>query len=260
MRAIHGGKAQNDKIDAHKSAVLLRGGMFPPASVYPAALGATRDLLRRRCHLVRKRAELLAHIHNTNSQYTLPEISKRLANKANREDVADHFPDPSLRKTIEVEVSLLDHYHQLLGEVERYLTRSAKAHEVQTVARLPSVPGIGQILAVVMLYERQDIERFPRVQDFVSYCRLVKCAQESHGKRLGTSGKKLGTVHLRWACAEAAVLFIPQRQPGKAYVAKLEHNHGKATALTVRAPKLARAVYYLLARERAFALKRFVAV
>ena len=151
MKAIHGGKAKNDKIDAQKIAVLLRGGMMPQAYVYPSEMRATRDLLRRRCHLARKRAELLAHIHNTNSQYNLPEIGKRLAAKANREDVADHFPDPSVRKTIAVEVSLIDHYDQLLGEVELSLTRSAKTDDVQTFARLQSVPGIGQILALVLL-------------------------------------------------------------------------------------------------------------
>jgi transposase len=58
MKAIHGGKAKNEKIDAHQIAVLLRGGMLPQAYVYPAEMGATRDLLRRRCHLVHKRAEL----------------------------------------------------------------------------------------------------------------------------------------------------------------------------------------------------------
>src|SRR5437879_442557 len=135
MKAIHGGKAKNDKIDAHKIAVLLRGGMLPQAYVYPVEMRATRDLLRRRCHLVRKRAELLAHIHNTNSQYNLPEIGKKLAYKANREGVEEHFPDPSVRKTIEVDVSLIDHYDQLLGEVELYITRTAKAHDVQTFAR-----------------------------------------------------------------------------------------------------------------------------
>jgi transposase len=54
MKAIHGGQATNDKIDAHKIAVLLRGGLLPQADVYPAEMGATRDLLRRRGHLVGK--------------------------------------------------------------------------------------------------------------------------------------------------------------------------------------------------------------
>jgi len=71
MKAIHGGKAKNDKIDSHKIAVLLRGGMIPMAYTYPANMRATRDLLRRRNHLMRKRAELYAHIQNTRSQYNL---------------------------------------------------------------------------------------------------------------------------------------------------------------------------------------------
>jgi transposase len=70
MKAIHGGKAKNDRIDAHTIAVLLRGGMLPQAYVYPAAMRATRDLLRRRLHFTRKRAELLTHIENTSASTT----------------------------------------------------------------------------------------------------------------------------------------------------------------------------------------------
>jgi hypothetical protein len=77
MKAIHGGKAKNDKIDAHKIAVLLRGGMIHMAYVYPSEMRSTRDLLRRRTHLVRKRAELLAHVQNTNYQYNLPDIGNQ---------------------------------------------------------------------------------------------------------------------------------------------------------------------------------------
>ena len=258
MKAIHGGKAKNDKIDAHKIAVLLRGGMVPQAYVYPAEMRATRALLRRRCPLVRKRAELVAHIHTTTSQYTLPEIGKKLAYKAHREGGEEHFPDSSVRKTLEGDVSLIDPSDKVLGAVELYITRTAKAHDMQTFSRLQSVPGIGQILALVIVYEMQDIARFPRVQDCVSYCRLVKCAKESGGNRIGTSGKKIGNVPLRWAFAEAAVLFLRHTQPGQEDFPKLEHKHGNAQALTVLAHKLGRAVYYMLTREQAFALQRFV--
>jgi hypothetical protein len=97
MKASHGGKAKHDKLDAHKIAVLLRGGMLPQAYVYPAAMRATRDLLRRRMHLMRKRAELLTHIQNTNSQYNLPEIGQKIAYKANRDGVAERFPELAVR-------------------------------------------------------------------------------------------------------------------------------------------------------------------
>jgi hypothetical protein len=79
MKAIHGGKAKNDKSDSQKIAVRLRGGMLPQASGSPAKMRATRDLLRRRLPLTRKRGELLAHIHHTNSQDNLPEIGKKIA-------------------------------------------------------------------------------------------------------------------------------------------------------------------------------------
>jgi hypothetical protein len=84
MKAIHGGKAKHDQIDSQKMTALLRGGMLPQAYVYPAEMRATRDLLRRRTHLMRQRAELLAHVQHTNSQYNLPDIGKKIAYQANR--------------------------------------------------------------------------------------------------------------------------------------------------------------------------------
>jgi len=258
MKAIHGGKAKNDRIDAQKVAVLLRGGMLPQAYVYPAAMRATRDLLRRRLHLMRKRAELLTHIQNTNSQYNLPEIGKKIAYKANREGVAERFPDPAVQKSIEVDLALLDHYDRLLRDMELTILKTAKQHDANTLYLLRTVPGIGEILSLVLLYEIHDIERFPRVQDFVSYCRLVKCAKESAGKRYGTSGTKIGNAYLKWAFSEAAVLFLRANPAGQKYLTRLEKKHGKGKALTVLAHKLARAVYYMLKRARAFDMKTFL--
>ena len=258
MKAIHGGKAKNDKIDSQKIAVLLRGGMLPQAYVYPAEMRATRDLLRRRLHLTRKRAELLAHVQNTNSQYNLPEIGKKLAYKANRDGVAERFPDPAVQKSVEVDLALIDYYDQLLSDVELTIVQTAKQHHAQTLYRLQSVPGIGKILSLVLLYEIHDISRFPRVQDFVSYCRLVKCAKESAGKRYGTSGAKIGNTYLKWAFSEAAVLFLRHNPAAQKYLARLEPKHGKGKALTVLAHKLARAVYYMLKRDTAFNMQKFL--
>jgi transposase len=258
MKAIHGGKTKNDKIDAHKIAVLLRGGMLPQAYVYPAEMRATRDLLRRRMYLMRKRAELLAHIQNTNSQYNLPEIRKKLAYKANRTGVAERFPEPSVRKTVEVDLQLIHAYDELLRELELYMVTTAKQHDVHTFYRLRSIPGVGKILALVLLYEIHDINRFPRVQAFVSYARLVKCPRESAGKRLGTGGHKIGNVHLKWAFSEAAVLFLRKNPLGQTYLTKLARKHGKAKALSILAHQLGRAVYFMLKRHEPFDMHKFL--
>jgi hypothetical protein len=126
MKAIHGGKSKNDKLDAHKIAVLLRGGMIPQAYVYPKGMRETRDLLRRRMFLVHKRAEAVAHIQMTNSQYNLPAFGKKLVYARNRADlaVAERFTDPSVRKSIEVDLALIDHLDASISELELYLTRT----------------------------------------------------------------------------------------------------------------------------------------
>jgi transposase len=97
MKAIHGGKTKNDRIDSKKIAFLLRGGNIPFAYVYPPEMRATRDLLRRRNFLMRKRAELITHIEITNAQYNLPPFDKKLAHWSNRQDVAERFADPSVQ-------------------------------------------------------------------------------------------------------------------------------------------------------------------
>ncbi len=259
MKAIHGGKAKNDKIDAFKIATLLRGGNLPKAYVYPPAMRATRDLLRGRLHLVRRRGNLLAHIQNTHHQYNLSAPKAKIAYKANREGVAEAFPDPDARKSMEVDFLLIEHYDKVIRDLERHLERRAKQHDPQAYHRLRTVPGIGKILALTILYEIHDIGRFDRVQDFLSYTRLVKCDHSSAGKKLGTGGAKIGNVHLKWAFSEAAALFLRNNPEGQKHLRRVAGRHGKAKALSILAAKLGRAVYFMLRQERAFDMGRFLA-
>jgi hypothetical protein len=133
MKAIHGGKANNDKIDSQKIAALRRGGMLPQASGSPAERRAPRDVLRRRTHLMRKRAELLAHVQHTNSQYTRPEIGKKIADKANRAGVAERFEDPAVHKTSEVDLALITSDDQRLSDLELFMLKTATQHDAQTL-------------------------------------------------------------------------------------------------------------------------------
>jgi len=168
MQAIHGGKATNDTIDAQKIALLLRGGMLPQAYVSPAKMRATRDLLRRRIPLVRTRAARLTHIQQTHRQYTLPEMGKKLASKANRDGVAERLADPAVQTSIAVDLALLSSDDHLLHAVELTLVNPAQHHAPHTVYRLQAVPGSGTIVSLVMLSAIHDIARVPRVQDVVS--------------------------------------------------------------------------------------------
>ncbi|MCP4097179.1 MAG: IS110 family transposase [Planctomycetaceae bacterium] len=258
MKAIHGGKTKNDRIDSKKIAKLLRAGMIPMAYVYPKPMRSTRDLLRRRMHFVGKRADLLTHIQQTNYQYNLPNIGKTLKYKSNREGVAERFDDASARKTVEVDLELIEYYDTIIRKLELYLVRSAKAHDPTVLQILQTIPGIGKILSLVLLYEIQDITRFPRVQDFTSYARLIRPKKTSAGKCYGTGNGRIGNSYLKWAFCEAVVLFLRETREVQPLIRRMERKYGKDKAKGIVAHRLGRTVYYMLKNTQVFDMKKFV--
>lgn len=195
MKAIHGGKAKNDQIDAHKIARLTYGQTLPIAYVYPPAMRATRDLMRRRCHFVHQRARLLAHIQMTCHQYNLPSFNKRIAYRSNRPGVLDHFAtlDPSVSDMIQADLNIIDHLEDQIRHLELMITRRAKQHDTNNYHRLRSVVGVGKVLALTLLYEIHEIERFSKVQDFLSYARLEDlpdCMSETITRTRQSPGEK----------------------------------------------------------------------
>ena len=258
MNAIQGGTAKHDRLDAQTIAVRRRGGMLPQASVYPAAMRATRDLLRRRVPLRRKRAELLTHLQNTHRPSHRPEIGKQIADQANRHGGAERFSDPAGQKRIAVDLALIGHDDERLRDVELSILTAATPPNANTRYLLRTVPGIGEILSLGRLYEMHESQRFPRVQDFVSYCRLVQCANASAGQRYGTAGATIGHAYRTWAFAEAAVRFLRANPAGHTDLGRLEKQHGQGQALPVLAHKRARAVSDMWPRHPAFDLHKFL--
>ena len=87
----------------------------------------------------------------------------------------------------------------------------------------------------------------------------MKGQKQSAGKTLGTSGAKMGNVHLKWAFSEAAVLFLRHTKDGKKLLAAIEKKHGKGKALSILAHKIGRAVFYMLSRGTVFSTEKFLA-
>src|SRR5215207_2032784 len=191
MKLIHGDKTKTDKIDAAKLAGLLRSSLFPIGYVYPRAKRQTRDLLRRRSFFVRQRAQLITHIVNTNTQFNLPPFPKKLTYAANRtDDLVDRFRDPSAKLAITADLAFIDAHDRQIADLERYLVKHAKVDDPVTFGLLRTVPGIGPILGLTLLYEIDDIRRFPEPGNFLSYSRLVQCEHSSAGKVKGSGPRK----------------------------------------------------------------------
>jgi transposase len=191
-------------------------------------------------------------------QYNLPEIDVNLSCEDNSQGVAELFPDPQVRKTVQVDLAMIDAYDDVLKDLELDIEKTARCHDRHALMLLRSIRGVGQILAPVMLYEIHNIERFESVKDFASYCRLVKCSHEPNGKKKGTAGAKIGNAHLKWAFSEAALFFIRDNSPAKKLLDDLAKVHGKGKVISMLAHKLPRAIHYMLKNNVPFNLEKFM--
>ena len=133
MTAMHGGKAHHDTIDAHTMATRRRGGLLPPADGDPAEMRATRAWLRRRTHLLRTRAALVAPVPKTPSHDHWPAIGQNIADQAQREGGAERFDDPAVQQPIAGDLALLTSAAQLLSTLERWSIHTAQPHEAKTL-------------------------------------------------------------------------------------------------------------------------------
>jgi transposase len=254
LKAIHGGKTKSDPIDSEKLARIIRGGNFPLSHVYPKEGRAARDLMRRRTHLVRRRAEALTHIQLVHYQHNLPKPTN-IKYKANRTDVGKGLTDPSDLLNVDVDLKMIEALDVQIRRLENFLIKTAKVDDVQSFHRLQTIPGVGPIIALTLMYEIGDLARFRKAGDFLSYSRLVAGSHTSAGKSYGSPGRKIGNPHLRWAFGEAVSLLKRECKAAGDYCQRMEKRHGKSRAMTMLASKLGRAVYYMLRREQAFDAK-----
>ena len=259
LKAIHGGKNKNDRIDSEKIAHLLRTNLIPPAYVYPAKLRPLRALWRQRLCYVWRRSELLARIQSHQLAYNRP-VSKQSNRDRWEQSLLEQEPDALRQMALQNDLAMVRHYDGQIRALEQQVQKLTKGIAAREYALLQTAPGIGENLGATILYEIGDIERFPTVKDFLSYCRLIKGTVASAGKIKGLRGAKLGNPYLRWAFGEAAVIAKRDHTVIGPLAQRLEAKMGnKFKANTVLAIKLARAVYFMLKNKTVFDPQRLVA-
>ena len=197
----------------------------------------------------------------THQQYNLEDNSgKRLNQSWFLDKYKFSSEEESLQRMVESDLHMIEHYNAEITSLEYFIKKQArqKRSNARLLELLKSVPGIGDVLSLTLLHEIHDINRFPSVQHFASYSRLVKPKKTSAGKTAGGGGGKIGNVHLKWAFSEACILYLRQSDLGKDYLKRLRNKHSNAKSLSVLAHKIGRAVYFMIKRKEPFNEKMFL--
>jgi transposase len=81
-------------------------------------------------------------------------------------DIVGHFPDPVIQLMIQTDLELIDHYDSIIKRLDTQILTLAKGHDPTSLHLLKSIKGVGDVLALTMLYEIHDIDHFPSWASF----------------------------------------------------------------------------------------------
>lgn len=245
IQKYSGLKHADDQDDAFWLCDMLRLNILPEGYIYPREDRPIRDLLRKRMHLVRLRTSLIVSLQNIicrNNGFRL----KTSDVKALREDrVAPYLStneDLALAGTVSKES--IDFLTRQINKIEAVIEDRVELK--QPYAKLQSVFGIGKTLALTIMLETGPIARFPKVGNYVSYCRKVSSKWLSNDKVKGKGNKKSGNKYLAWAYSEAAQCARRSYVQARTYYNRKMQKTNFMIAHNALAHKLARAAYYVM--------------
>jgi len=248
-------KAANDKTDARFLARQLITGSLPEGYIYPSETRGIRDFLRRRMRLVNVCTSEWISLEGLVARHTGQDLGVRELKNAEIEKLFEGHPEAILMAQ-----ASFRHIAFLEKEIKE-LEKSVMAALPDKAAyrRLMTIPGVGEVLARIILLETGPIERFQHAGNYASYCRAVRSEHTSNNKKKGKGNSKCGNKYLAWAYVEAANFAVRYSPELRAWFQRKQVRSGKRViALKALACKLAKACYFMLRDETEFDVKKLV--
>lgn len=228
VKAIAYAKVKTDKVDSHTLAQLLRMDYIPEAHKISKENRTLRDALRGILKIVQRHTSITNSMHLLLAKYNLDSPTQLTG-------IAKYQYD---------QLSVLEELlNEQILDLEKQLYPDLIPNE--DVQRLLWIPGIGKMNAFNIVLEVDDINRFPDVKNFFSYCRLTPSARNSGGKSKQRSSKD-GNKYLKVVFSDAAVHAIQYYPVIRKYNNSLLRKKNKQIAKTIIAKELANIVYHVL--------------
>jgi len=245
---ITGAKVKTDRRDAFSLAKLLRLDAIPEAYIYPKAKRPIRDLLRKRKQVVRLRANAYGALRRVLLQHGIYGYSQATIKSLTEAQLDQHLEHFATQAGCHLEVQRIRFYSDQIKTLENIILSSVS--DDQRFELLQTIPGVGKILALTILYESGDINRFQSAKHFCSYARVVPGIAQSSGVSKRGRGSKQGNPHLKWAFCQAAAISVRYntgiRKFRQRHLARRRSKAKKLVTLCIVSHKLAIASYNIL--------------
>lgn len=254
MKRYDGLKHSDDQDDAAFLAHLLRLGILPTGYVHPPQARALRDLARKRIQLVRSRTQHVLAVENIMARQQGNRLSSAAVKRLSSSTIDKLGVPDDVALAISANVAVIETLNIQIHCLEDRLLRGVRLRP--EYALLKSMPGVGEVLATVIMLETGSVERFADVGKFASYARCVNSAHYSNGKKKGEGNTKNGNAYLVWAFVEAANFARRFNEEAKRFFDRKKAKTNNVIATKALAHKLARASYHILKEKQPFDAKR----
>ena len=247
-KAIAAARLKNDRVDAERLGLLLRGDLLPTVWIPPAALREARELVRHRIQLVWLRSVVRNRLQAMLARRNLQPTSGQswLTQRGQRELKALLLPEaPSrIREDCAALLPTLD------AQIRRLDTElAARWGPDPRVQRLTTIPGIGPFIAIVLVLELGDIHRFASAKRVASYVGLTPRVRGSAGRVRAGHITKEGNRLLRWVLVLAATQAVRRPGPLRTWFHAVKKRRGKKVARVALARRLAEIVFHVWTQE-----------
>jgi transposase len=246
-KAIAAARLKNDRVDAERLALLLRGDLLPTVWIPSTALREARELVRHRIQLVWLRSVIRNRLQAMLARRNLQPMSGKswLTRRGQRE--LQELPLPEVPSRIREDcAALLPTLDSQIRRLDTELvTRWGRDPRVQ---RLTTIPGIGPFIAIVLVLELGDIHRFASAKRVASYIGLTPRVRGSAGRVRAGHITKEGNRLLRWVLVLAATQAVRRPGPLRTWFHAVKRRRGKKVA-RVAARRLAEIVLHVWKQE-----------
>ncbi|HBS51776.1 MAG TPA: IS110 family transposase [Coxiellaceae bacterium] len=247
-------KHANDENDAIWLANLLRLKTLRTGYIYPKEKRGIRELLRKRLLLVRQQTANLLSIQGMITRYENVKVSGSNIKTLNTKKILSLVKDENAKFAVQSQLKILNCIIEQVDVLEREIQKKIRSDQLFIL--LKSVPGIGPILAMTILLETGDLNRFETVGNYSSYCRCVESKRVSNEKKKGTNNRKNGNAYLCWAFIEASNQAIRSYPEINKYYQRKLNKTMRVVALKTIANKLSKACYFILRDKVEFDMKK----
>jgi len=249
-------KSADDETDALFLADLMRLNVLPEGYIYPREERSVRDLLRRRMLLVQLRTAVTLSLQNLFVRETGQRHDWR----------AISAMEPATTRSLLHNDECLGFTAREQGGLIRLLTEKIHLFEMKALETtrlrpefelLKTMPGVGLVLALVIMLETGTISRFREAGNFTSYCRCTPATHTSNSKLKAKNNRKCGNLYLAWAFTEAAHLALRWCPQANAFYQRKKAATGvPAIASKALASKWAKAAWHIMKKQQPFDIRR----